>query len=110
MAASAGAKPAAKAAPPVATDTFKFRFTPEDAEERIADLIPAQIRTDLGDANWKNRLAALDEMTSWLEGGVVEDVESELVVRFLAKKGWSEKNFQVCFPNIIDSLLLFLNL
>jgi cytoskeleton-associated protein 5 len=34
-------------------------------------------------------------MTAWLEGGIVDSVESELVVRFLAKKGWSDKNFQV---------------
>ncbi|CAG8761322.1 13014_t:CDS:2, partial [Acaulospora colombiana] len=54
---AAPAKASAKVAPPVATDTFKFRFTPEDAEERINELIPANIRTDLGDANWKTRLA-----------------------------------------------------
>lgn len=58
-------------------------------------MIPENIRTDFEDANWKLRLAALEEMTTWLEGGVVESVESELVVRFLAKKGWGEKNFQV---------------
>ncbi|KAG8832460.1 Microtubule-associated protein, microtubule dynamics during spindle orientation, partial [Serendipita sp. 400] len=93
---AAPAKPSGKATgPPPATDTFKFRFTPEDAEGKIEELIPSGIRTDFGDANWKTRLAALDEMTAWLEGGIVEDVESELVVRFLAKKGWSEKNFQV---------------
>lgn len=33
-------------------------------------------------------------MTTWLEG-LVEEVDSEIVVRFLAKKGWNEKNFQV---------------
>lgn len=50
--------------------------------------------TDLADANWKTRLAALDEMNAWLDG-VVTDVDSEVVVRCLAKKGWAEKNFQV---------------
>jgi cytoskeleton-associated protein 5 len=39
-------------------------------------------------------LAALEEMTTWLEG-VVQGVDSEVVVRFLGKKGWQEKNFQV---------------
>ena len=96
---TAPAKAPAKSGPPPATDTFKFRFTPEDAEERVVDLIPANIRTDFGDANWKTRLAALDEMTAWLEEGVVDTVESELVVRFLAKKGWNDKNFQVCYFN-----------
>lgn len=50
----------------------------------------------------------MDEMTTWLEG-VVEEVDSEVVVRFLAKKGWNEKNFQV---HMIYSrpLLLFISI
>jgi cytoskeleton-associated protein 5 len=50
--------------------------------------------TDLGDANWKIRLTALAEMSSWLEKEV-EALDAEVVVRALAKKGWGEKNFQV---------------
>ncbi|KAL0071435.1 hypothetical protein AAF712_001292 [Marasmius tenuissimus] len=95
-AAAAAAKPS-KAAPPAAPgalDTFKYRHTPEDADGLAADLIPSNILTDLGDANWKTRLAALDEMNTWLEG-VVEGVDAEVVIRALAKKGWAEKNFQV---------------
>lgn len=93
---AAAARTAKAIAPvaPVALDTFKYRHTPEDAEALAADLIPSNIATDLGDANWKLRLAATEEMTSWLEG-VAEDVDSEVVVRFIAKKGWNEKNFQV---------------
>ncbi|KAG7092429.1 hypothetical protein E1B28_008785 [Marasmius oreades] len=86
-----------KAAPPTAPgalDTFKYKHTPEDAEALATDLIPANIMTDLTDANWKTRLAALDEMTPWLEG-IVDDVDAEIVIRALAKKGWAEKNFQV---------------
>ncbi len=78
-----------------ATDAFKLKHTPEDAEGRIAELIPDSIQTDFGDANWKTRLAALEELTTWLEDGVVDDIDSELVVRFLMKKGAAEKNFQV---------------
>ena len=48
----------------------------------------------LGDANWKTRLATLDEMTGWVEGAA-DTLDSEVVVRFLGKKGWNEKNFQV---------------
>jgi cytoskeleton-associated protein 5 len=40
-------------------------------------------------------LAAFEEMDPWLDG-VVEEIDAEVVVRALAKKGWSEKNFQVC--------------
>lgn len=75
-------------------DTFKYKHTPEDAEALAADLIPSNLATDLGDANWKTRLAALEEMTGWVEG-TVDEVDAEVVIRALAKKGWSEKNFQV---------------
>jgi cytoskeleton-associated protein 5 len=40
-------------------------------------------------------LAALEEMTGWVEGNT-EGLDAEVVVRALAKKGWAEKNFQVC--------------
>jgi cytoskeleton-associated protein 5 len=33
-------------------------------------------------------------MTAWVEGAI-NDVDAEVVVRALAKKGWTEKNFQV---------------
>lgn len=79
---------------PGGLDTFKYQHTPEDAEALAADLIPSNIMTDLGDANWKTRLAALEEMTGWIEE-VVNEVDAEVVVRALAKKGWAEKNFQV---------------
>lgn len=75
-------------------DTFKYKHTPEDAEALAADLIPSNLATDLGDANWKTRLASLEEMTGWVEG-TVDEVDAEVVIRALAKKGWSEKNFQV---------------
>ncbi|KAG8743642.1 Microtubule-associated protein, microtubule dynamics during spindle orientation, partial [Ceratobasidium sp. 428] len=88
---------AAKAAPAAATDTFKYKFTPEDADGLAADLVPAQMQTDLGDSAWKVRLAALEEMTTWLDEQLNGDgLESEVLIRFLGKKpGWGEKNFQV---------------
>ncbi|TCD69723.1 stu2 protein [Steccherinum ochraceum] len=106
---SAASAPAVKKAPPPAAggkskppppvapgalDTFKYRHTPEDAEALAADVIPANFQAGLGDANWKTRLATLEEMTEWVQGSVAE-LDSEVVVRFLGKKGWGEKNFQV---------------
>jgi cytoskeleton-associated protein 5 len=79
-------------------DTFKYKHTPEDAETLAAELIPANLLIDLGDSNWKTRLAALEELQTWVEG-VVEEVDAEVVTRALAKKGWNEKNFQVGFQN-----------
>ena len=51
---------------------------------------------DLADANWKIRLAAMDEFIAWLEEGAAESAECEVLFRFMSKKpGWNEKNFQV---------------
>lgn len=90
--------PAAKAsaAAPPPSESFKYRFTPEDADLRIAELIPANFVNELSDGAWKVRLAALEEpFLQWL-GGSLDVVDAELVFRFLGKKpGWNEKNFQV---------------
>ncbi|KAF8163272.1 microtubule associated protein [Crassisporium funariophilum] len=118
VAAKPTAKPATKkvavAAPPAATvgkkpagtakaggsgttvnlDAVKYKHTPEDAEALADELIPSSIMTDLGDANWKTRLACLDDMSAWLEPEI-ESVDAEVLIRALAKKGWGEKNFQV---------------
>jgi cytoskeleton-associated protein 5 len=93
---TAAAKSSKPAAPttPGALDTFKYKHTAEDAEGLAAGLIPPSIMEGLADANWKARLAACEEMQTWIEG-VVEDVDAEVIVRAIAKKGWSEKNFQV---------------
>jgi len=95
----------AKAPPPAAPgtlDTFKYKHTPDDAEALAASLIPGSVMEGLGDANWKTRLAACEEMTTWLDG-VVQDVDAEVVVRAIAKKGWTEKNFQV-YPVFTPSI------
>lgn len=95
-AAAAASKPTKGGAPaqPGALDTFKYKHTPEDAEALASEFIPPNFITDLGDANWKTRLAALEEMTTWVEG-IVEELDAEVLVRALGKKGWGEKNFQV---------------
>ncbi|KDN53582.1 ARM repeat-containing protein [Tilletiaria anomala UBC 951] len=78
-----------------ATEPVKFRFTPEDAEGKAAELIPCEISGLISSANWKERLEGMTNFNTWL-GGSVSDIESELVVRTLGKKpGWKESNFQV---------------
>ncbi|KAL4067594.1 microtubule associated protein [Scleroderma citrinum] len=88
-----GAKPP-PSAPPGELDTFKYKHTPEAAEALAAELIPGSIMEGLGDSNWKTRLAACEEMVSWLES-VIGEADAEVIVRAIAKKGWNEKNFQV---------------
>lgn len=80
----------------------KYKHTPEDAEALAADLISSSIMTDLGDVNWKTRLAALEEMSEWLEKEV-ETLDAEVIVRTLAKKGWGEKNFQVGLTSSVQT-------
>lgn len=89
---------AVKSTAPVALgglDTFKYKHTPEDADALALEILPATIMTDFGDANWKTRLASLEELTTWVETEI-ETLDAEVLVRALAKKGWAEKNFQVC--------------
>lgn len=95
IASSSKATKAGAPAAPSALDTFKFNHSAEEADDLAMDLVPTSIAADLSDANWKTRLAALEEMTSWLET-TVETLDAEVLVRFLGKKGWNEKNFQVC--------------
>lgn len=52
--------------------------------------------SDFGNANWKFRLAALEELFTWTSDNVFE-LDSEVIFRYFAKRGWSEKNFQVSF-------------
>lgn len=106
-AAAKGGKPPPPALPG-ALDTFKYKHTPEDAEVLAASLIPGSVMEGLGDTNWKTRLAACEEMTVWL-GGVVQDVDAEVVVRAIAKKGWNEKNFQVYPAFALDLIICSTN-
>lgn len=44
----------------------------------------------------------MESLHSWLSGGEMENVESELIVRYLSKKpGWKESNFQVSLISYI---------
>ncbi|KAK0556534.1 hypothetical protein OC846_001101 [Tilletia horrida] len=78
-----------------ATEPVKFRFPPETAEERAAELIPGNIREALASGVWKERLQGAQDFAAWLESEK-DTVESEIIVRALAKSpGWKESNFQV---------------
>ncbi|KAJ9476251.1 Protein STU2 [Pseudozyma hubeiensis] len=102
-AAGGGSKAAASATEPV-----KYRFHPDDAEARAADLIPAGIATQLASSAWKERLAGMTEFNDWLKVEA-ETVESEIIVRALGKKpGWKESNFQV-MAEVYKALQLLAN-
>ncbi|KAG9019496.1 Microtubule-associated protein, microtubule dynamics during spindle orientation [Tulasnella sp. 427] len=95
-AAAPAGKSGGKAAAPVPGETVKFKFSSEDALQQADELVPPQLAADLADGNWKTRLAGTEEFIAWLEGGIAETAECEVLFRFMSKKpGWNEKNFQV---------------
>jgi len=86
-------------------DSLKYKHTAEDAESLALELIPTKIVAEFVDSNWKTRLLALEEMASWVEREV-EHLDAEIIVRFVAKKGWTEKNFQVCSDPVLSFIPL----
>ncbi|KAK4053177.1 hypothetical protein OIV83_001912 [Microbotryomycetes sp. JL201] len=80
-----------------ASEPLKYKYTQEDAENQAeTGGLPEAIIAQLQDSNWKQRLEGVTGLYAWLEGGEIDAVESELVVRYMAKKpGWKESNFQV---------------
>ncbi|CAG8787229.1 25609_t:CDS:2, partial [Gigaspora rosea] len=94
-------KPPATTAPPKKStkvkeeETLKYKFSNEEVESRFAELIPEEQTAEMGDKNWKLRLAATENLYNTLNEMDPSNIEAELVVRFLAKKpGWKESNFQ----------------
>ena len=68
----------------------------EDADAQAESVLPSDMLAGLADSAWKARLAAMEEMQTWLEGGEMARVDSELIVRVLSKRpGWKDSNFQV---------------
>jgi hypothetical protein len=107
---SAPAKPAkaTAAAAPSALDTFKYKHTAEDAEALASDMIPSTFTSEFEDTNWKTRLSACEAILEWLDSAA-RDVDAEVLIRTLAKKGWSEKNFQVSKVQINKEIFLFVD-
>ena len=107
-AAAAAAAPGGSKGAASATEPVKYRFHPDDAEARAADLIPAGIAAQLASGAWKERLAGMSEFNDWLKLEA-ETVESEIIVRALGKKpGWKESNFQV-MAEVYKALQLLAN-
>ncbi|KAL9553831.1 hypothetical protein MBANPS3_003097 [Mucor bainieri] len=94
--AASGPKKSAKLPPSSGPEEIKYRFSPEDAEARATEFIPEAIHTDLQQAQWKVRLAAMESLCQHFEQADPASIEPEIVIRAFAKKpGWKEMNFQV---------------
>jgi cytoskeleton-associated protein 5 len=67
----------------------------EEVDEKAAELLPPDVLSGLLDANWKNRLTAVEQFNA-----AIADLEaktsSQVLIRALAKKpGFKDTNFQV---------------
>ncbi|GAA5800421.1 hypothetical protein HPULCUR_005851 [Helicostylum pulchrum] len=94
--ASGGPKKSAKLPPSSGPEEIKYKFAQEDAESRATEFIPEAIHTDLQQAQWKLRLAAMESLVAHLESEDGNDLEPEIIIRCFSKKpGWKEMNFQV---------------
>uniref|UniRef100_A0A667Y8U5 Cytoskeleton associated protein 5 n=1 Tax=Myripristis murdjan TaxID=586833 RepID=A0A667Y8U5_9TELE len=68
----------------------------EVCEEKAAAVLPATCIKQLDSANWKERLAGMEEFLKAVELMDKNEIPCQALVRMLAKKpGWKETNFQV---------------
>ncbi|XP_070686907.1 cytoskeleton-associated protein 5 [Pempheris klunzingeri] len=68
----------------------------EVCEDRAAGVLPASCLQQLDSANWKERLASMEEFQRAVETMDKTEMPCQALVRMLAKKpGWKETNFQV---------------
>ncbi|CAL8357879.1 unnamed protein product [Lota lota] len=68
----------------------------EVCEQRAAAVLPATCLAQLDSANWKERLASMEEFQRAVETMDKIEMPCQALVRMLAKKpGWKETNFQV---------------
>ncbi|XP_067356900.1 cytoskeleton-associated protein 5 isoform X3 [Channa argus] len=71
-------------------------LSPEVCEELAAGVLPASCLQQLFSANWKERLASMEEFQRAVETMDKAEMPCQALVRMLAKKpGWKETNFQV---------------
>ncbi|CAL8262817.1 unnamed protein product [Merluccius merluccius] len=68
----------------------------EVCEQKAAVVLPATCLAQLDSANWKERLASMEEFQRAVETMDKAEMPCQALVRMLAKKpGWKETNFQV---------------
>ncbi len=66
--------------------TAERELTPEEVDERAADLLPGNIIAELGDANWKSRLSASETFLSSVSGLETSPQISQILIRIVCKK------------------------
>ncbi|KAI4893382.1 hypothetical protein NFI96_022503 [Prochilodus magdalenae] len=81
---------------PDTKETVETELSIEVCEEKSAAVLPASCMQLLDSANWKERLASMEEFQRAVEQMDKSVMPCQALVRMLAKKpGWKETNFQV---------------
>ncbi|KAI8849851.1 armadillo-type protein [Chytridium lagenaria] len=78
-------------------EKISFKYSDDSAEawmqEHFGEVV---VLAEIGDANWKVRLAAVQKLLETVNATDLGSIEAEAVIRFLLKTpGWKESNFQV---------------
>ncbi|CAG8714523.1 7634_t:CDS:10, partial [Racocetra persica] len=96
------AAPSKKGAKTKEEEPLRYKFSNEEVEARLAEIIPEEQTAGLGDKKLEEPFIsfpyylAIEELYNTLNEMDPSNIEAELIVRFLAKKpGWKESNFQV---------------
>ncbi|CAJ1057300.1 cytoskeleton-associated protein 5 isoform X4 [Xyrichtys novacula] len=77
-------------------ETVESELSVEVCEDLAAGVLPASCLQQLDSANWKERLASMEEFQRAVETMDKTAMPCQALVRMLAKKpGWKETNFQV---------------
>ncbi|XP_009296177.1 cytoskeleton-associated protein 5 isoform X3 [Danio rerio] len=81
---------------PETKEIIETELSPEVCEEKAAAVLPASCMQLLDSANWKERLASMEEFQKAVEQMDKSEMPCQALVKMLAKKpGWKETNFQV---------------
>lgn len=81
---------------PDTKETVETELSVEVCEEKAAAVLPASCMQLLDSANWKERLASMEEFQRAVEQMDKSEMPCQALVKMLAKKpGWKETNFQV---------------
>uniref|UniRef100_A0A3B4TC70 Cytoskeleton associated protein 5 n=1 Tax=Seriola dumerili TaxID=41447 RepID=A0A3B4TC70_SERDU len=77
-------------------EVTETELSAEVCEELAANVLPGSCLQQLDSANWKERLASMEEFQRAVETMDKGEMPCQALVRMLAKKpGWKETNFQV---------------
>lgn len=92
----------AKSASSTKICTAERELTPEEIDERAADLLPANVLAELGDSNWKSRLSSSETFLGALSGLESCPQISQILIRTVCKKPGLKVRFSLClFDNTI---------